>query len=231
MSFRDFVHEAGQAARVNLVPGLILQAVAISLLAAYYLIPAVRPGFDWFAHLKQDWGYGYSALATAISGGIVPFLYLWLRGSIKHGVGKALLFYIVFWALMGMQVDVLYRFQGELFGQGNELAVLIPKVLVDQGLFTPLWSIPLTTLCYLWKNLDFNFAALRGKIDRKLFLHDIPGMIVPAWMVWLPAVTVIYCLPGSLQIPMFNLVLCFWSLLAEVVNARQNRKQASHADR
>jgi hypothetical protein len=179
MSFRDFVHEAGQAARVNLVPGLILQAVAISLLAAYYLIPAVRPGFDWFAHLKQDWGYGYSALATAISGGIVPFLYLWLRGSIKHGVGKALLFYIVFWALMGMQVDVLYRFQGELFGQGNELAVLIPKVLVDQGLFTPLWSIPLTTLCYLWKNLDFNFAALRGKIDRKLFLHDIPGMIVP----------------------------------------------------
>lgn len=227
MSFRDFVHEAGQAARVNLVPGLILQAVAISLLAAYYLMPSVRPAFDWFAELKQAWGYAYSALATVISGGIVPFLYLWLRGDIKQGVGKTLLFYIVFWALMGIQVDALYRFQGDLFGQGNAPGVLIPKVLVDQGLFTPLWSIPLTTVCYLWKNLGFSFPALRTQINRKLFFHDIPGMIVPAWLVWLPAVTIIYCLPGSLQIPMFNLVLCFWSLLAEVVNARQARKQTA----
>lgn len=224
MSFRDFVHEAGQAARVNLIPGLILQATAAGLLSAYYLAPSLRPGFELFATLKQEWGYAYSALATAISGGLVPFLYLWLRGSIKQGIGKALVFYLIFWALMGIQVDALYRFQGVLFGQGNAPAILIPKVLVDQGLFTPLWSIPLTTICYLWKNLDYDFGALRGKLERKLFCHDIPGMIVPAWLVWLPAVSIIYCLPSTLQIPMFNLVLCFWSLLAEVVNARQNRK-------
>jgi hypothetical protein len=36
-------------------------------------------------------------------------------------------------------------------------------------------------------------------------------------MVWLPAVTVIYCLPSSLQIPLFSCVTCFWSLLLQLV--------------
>jgi len=41
--------------------------------------------------------------------------------------------------------------------------------------------------------------------------------------VWLPAITIVYSLPTLMQIPMFALVQSFWSLLAEVVNARQNR--------
>lgn len=227
MSLREFVHEAGQAARINLVPGLILQGSAAALLAAYYLLPSLRPVFEWFAAQKTHWGYAYSAVATAASGGLVPFLYLLWRGQIRQGVGKALLFYLVFWASMGIQVDLLYRVQGMWFGQGADPGTLIPKVLVDQLLYTPLWSIPQTTICYLWKNLDFSFSALRSKLGRRLFLHDIPGMIVPAWLVWVPAVSIIYCLPADLQIPMFNLVLCFWSLLAEVVNARQNRSKAA----
>lgn len=225
MSLREFVHEAGQAARINLVPGLILQAGALALLAAYYLVPAARPGFEWFAAQKAHWGYGYSALSTAVCGGLVPFAYLLWQGKIKQGAGKLLVFYLLFWTAMGIQVDALYRAQGSLFGQGADWRTLVPKVMVDQLLFTPLWSIPQTTICYLWKNLDFDFGALRLKLNRHLFLHDIPGMIVPAWLVWVPAVSIIYCLPADLQIPMFNLVLCFWSLLAEVVNARQNRRK------
>ena len=223
MSFRNFVHEAGHAARANLIPGLILQTCAVGLLLAYFFLPAARPAFDWFARQKQSGGYLYSAFATAISGGLVPFLYLWWRGAIGRRIGAALAFYLVFWALMGIQVDALYRLQGLLFGQGSAPSVLIPKVLVDQGLFTPLWSMPFTTIGYLWKRLDYDWNALIARLDRRLFLHDIPGMIVPAWLIWIPAVIIIYCLPATLQIPMFNLVLCFWSLIAEVVNARQNR--------
>jgi hypothetical protein len=223
MSLRRFLQEAGHAARANLVPGLILQLSAAALLAAYYLLPSIRPGFEWFADLKQEYGYGYSAVATAISGGLVPFLYLWTRGSIRQDIGKNLLFYLVFWAVMGIQVDAFYRLQGLLFGQGASLLVLLPKVAADQVLFTPLWTIPQTTICYAWKNLGFSASALAPHMGRQMFLRDIPGLVVPAWLVWVPAVSIIYCLPPMLQIPMFNIVLCFWSLLAEVVNSRQNR--------
>ena len=223
MSFREFLHESGQAARANLVPGLILQVVAASFLAAYYLAPSLQPQFAWIATQKKTLGYAYSAIATGISGGLVPFLYLWLTGRIKKNTVKILLFYVLFWASLGTQIDVFYHIQSALFGEGNDRATIISKVAVDQIVLTPFWTIPQTTLCYLWKNLDFNSGALRARLNRRLFLHDIPGMTVPGWLVWLPAVSIIYCLPTLLQIPMFSLVQCFWSLLAEVVNTRQNR--------
>lgn len=223
MSFREFVHEAGHAARINLIPGLILQTIAASLLAAYYLSPSARPVFEWFATQKQTFGYGYSAIATAISGGLVPFLYLWLNGRIKTNVVKTLLFYVLYWGFFGVQIDVFYHIQNALFGEANNLATIAAKVAVDQLILTPFWTVPQTTIAYLWKKLGFSLDALRPQLGRRLFLHDIPGLIVPAWLVWLPAITIVYSLPTLMQIPMFALVQCFWSLLAEVVNARQNR--------
>ena len=223
MSFREFVHEAGHAARINLIPGLILQTIAASLLAAYYLMPSARPIFEWFATQKQALGYGYSAIATAISGGLVPFLYFWLHGRIKTHVVKTLFFYVLYWGFFGVQIDAFYHLQNALFGEGHDFATLASKVAVDQLILTPFWTIPQTTIAYLWKQLDFKRSALLPRLNRRLFLHDIPGLLVPAWLVWLPAVTIVYALPPLLQIPMFALVQCFWSLLAEVVNARQNR--------
>ena len=227
MSFRTFLHEAKQAARANLVPGLILQAIAASLLAAYYFQPSLRPGFEWVAGIKQEWGYAYSALATAISGGLVPFIYLWARGSVREGAGRTLVFYLAFWAIMGMEVDLLYRLQGLLFGQGSDVGTLIPKVMADQFLFTPFCSTPQITLAYLWKSNGYSFAKMRPKLTSSLFFHDMPCMVVSAWLVWIPAVSIIYALPASLQIPMFSLVLCFWSLLVEVINARRERRSAA----
>lgn len=227
MSFREFVHEAGHAARSNLIPGLMLQALAASLLAAYYLMPSARPAFEWVATQKQTLGYGYSAIATAISGGLVPFLYLWLHGRIRTDVLRTLLFYVFYWGFFGIQIDAFYRGQSVWFGEGHDLATLVSKVALDQLILTPFWTIPQTTIAYLWRQLDFKWNALIPRLNRRLFLHDIPGLLVPAWLVWLPAITIIYALPTLLQIPMFALVQCFWSLLAEVVNARQNRQRTA----
>ena len=149
MSFREFVHETGHAARINLIPGVILQAIAASLLAAYYLAPSARPVFEWFATQKQTLGYGYSAIATAISGGLVPFLYLWLRGSIKTNVVKTLLFYVLYWGFFGVQIDAFYHIQNALFSEANDLATIATKVAVDQLILTPFWTIPRTAVAYL----------------------------------------------------------------------------------
>ena len=41
---------------------------------------------------------------------------------------------------------------------------------------------------------------------------------ISAWIVWVPAVLIIYSLPANLQIPLFNLVLCFFSLVLAFVS-------------
>jgi hypothetical protein len=49
------------------------------------------------------------------------------------------------------------------------------------------------------------------------------------WAVWIPAVTIIYCLPAPLQIPLFNLVLCFWVLVLSFISKRPADKPADNA--
>jgi hypothetical protein len=40
--------------------------------------------------------------------------------------------------------------------------------------------------------------------------------------VWVPAVAIIYALPTPLQLPLQNLVLCFFTLLLAHLNRRQH---------
>jgi hypothetical protein len=50
-------------------------------------------------------------------------------------------------------------------------------------------------------------------------------VLLGVWTVWIPVVTCVYALPSALQMPLFNIVLCFWSLLFVSITARQNRSR------
>jgi hypothetical protein len=212
-----------QAARPNLVPGLILQCAAVLLLTLYYLEPSARPGFEWVASLKERWGYLYSAITTALCGGFIPWLFVLWRGRTRQHALRDLAFYVVFWAVMGVQVDALYRVQGQFFGNEPSFTVLARKVAVDQFIFAAFWAVPLSAVFYMWKSAGYDWQSVHGKINREFFSLHLPTMVVSAWLIWLPAVSIVYSLPPALQIPIFSLVQCFWSLLVEVLNAGEDQ--------
>ena len=69
-----------------------------------------------------------------------------------------------------------------------------------------------------WQDANFSWRAAGAKWrSAEYWRFILPSNLLSVWMVWLPAVTVIYCLPPSLQIPLFSLVLCFWSVLLQLV--------------
>jgi FtsH-binding integral membrane protein len=45
-------------------------------------------------------------------------------------------------------------------------------------------------------------------------------LLVATWGVWVPAVAVIYLLPTALQLPLQNVVLCFFTLLVIFMTRR-----------
>lgn len=63
-----------RAARANLVPGLIVQALMLGMLLAYYFYPPMREWLNALAEIKQRWSYGYSALNAIIAGAVIPEL-------------------------------------------------------------------------------------------------------------------------------------------------------------
>lgn len=217
-------HSIFSALKKNLLPGLVLQLFAVSILLIYFLVPASKPLFTLLGELKQTYGFGYSFIATALFGGLIPFIYLWLSKSITPGrsILGLFVFYIVFWGLKGMEVDFFYRLQADWFGTGNDVKTIATKMAVDQFLYSALWAAPGITIVYLWMESNWSVIDAKKAMDKEFFCVKIPTVILSNWLVWIPAVSVVYAMPGELQVPLFNLVLCFWVLLLAVLNKKNN---------
>ncbi len=212
----------GAALRQNLKPGLVLQAFALLILLAYFFIPASRPVFVQVGQWKTDHGFLYSFIATAFFGGLVPFVYLWLTKSFAgRNVLVILAFYVIFWGIKGMEVDLFYRFQADWFGTGNDWRTLAAKVAVDQFIYSALWAAPGITILYLWMESGWQVSRWRKAMDKQFFCVKMPTVILSNWLVWIPAVCAVYAMPAELQIPLFNLVLCFWVLMLAILNRRE----------
>lgn len=218
MSCRSFLSVCLEAFRRNRVPALVLQAFAGFLLGLYFLVPAARPGFDLLSEAKLRYGFGFSAVSGMIFGGLFSWGVLWRRKRIPEGeVLKQLLFFLIYWGIQGMVVDALYRQQAVWFGESAESAVLLKKVLVDQFPFNLFWGTPNALLFYTWKDQRFSWRATAAEL-RRVWKLRYASIQVSVWVVWIPAVTMIYSLPSSLQIPLFNLVLCFFTLVLAFVS-------------
>jgi hypothetical protein len=123
------------------------------------------------------------------------------------------------WSAIGCQVDLLYRGQALIFGNEARWDIVVCKTLFDMFVFNPLWGCPSCTTLYLFKDCRFSFTRTWSKLNRQYFLFKIPSVLVSIWAVWGPACAIIYCLPGPLQVPLFNIVNLFWALILAFVSS------------
>ncbi|MDQ8204430.1 hypothetical protein QEH54_15475 [Pelagicoccus sp. SDUM812003] len=204
--------------RANLIPGVALQAIGLVVVGAYYFVPATSGFFEFVRDVKLEYGYWYSAVTTAVFGGLIPFLYIYATGRVKKGSALAIgAFFVFAWMEKGIEVDFLYRFQAVLFGDAANAATVAKKVAFDQFVYCPLWSAPVTAILYRWKDCDFSWARFKRSFDRELFTLHIPSVLVSTWMVWIPGTAFVYSMPSDLQLPLFTLVLCFFVLLVSAL--------------
>ncbi|MBK1877128.1 hypothetical protein [Pelagicoccus mobilis] len=206
----------------NILPGLALQAIACVVVGVYYFAPDARWVYDWVAYVKVEYGYLYSMVTTGIFGGLLPFLYLAAVGKVPKGdfwpVG---LFFLGAWSWKGIEIDFLYRMQAVMFGSDTEFWTVVKKVAFDQVVFCPLWSAPVTALLYRWKDCGFSWRRFRASLDYEFFEMEVLGVLVAIWVVWIPGTAFIYSMPSPLQLPLFQLVLCFYVLLVSVLGKKR----------
>jgi len=234
------------AARANALPGLFLWALAAAIVAGFYLLPPVTAALEALGRVKAAGGFLYSAIATSLFGGLIPFLWITFanrkRNPVPHGSATPAssdaaesaettapawqrgLFLSLFWAWKGVEVDLLYRGQDLLFGTGATADKIIPKVVVDQFVYNPLWAGWTQVLAYWWLANRFRPAAL---VDRALWGsmgQRVITVLISTWGVWIPMVSIIYAMPANLQIPLFNIALCFWSLMLAALTKEKNHR-------
>ena len=213
------------AARANLAPGLVLQAVAGAVVAGYYLHGPTRAALESLAAFRTEVGLPFALVSTSLFGAVIPFAVLRLseatRARYTLGQMAAL---TLFWAYKGLEVSLFYALQARLFGEGRSVSVIVTKTAVDQFVYGPLLAAPLTWLVYAWVELRFDSRALLAELRRPgLYARSILPLLVTSWSVWVPAVVIIYLLPTALQLPLQNIVCCFFTLLVIYLTRRPGR--------
>lgn len=216
-----------KAARANLIPALILQAIMLALLLGYYFYPPTTHWLDQLAVLKERWDFGYSAVSAIIAGAVIPEIMrilVFQKGWLSRKNLYNLLFTVPFWCVMGLLVDVFYRTQALVFGAEATFPIVATKVFFDQFLYSPFIATPLTCWLYDWKHSGYSLSD-PGRYFTKAYARDVMAPVVFAnWGVWLPVVSVLYSLPSLLQIPLFGLALSLWVLLYTWISEQRNRR-------
>lgn len=211
--------------RALLVPALLLQAAAVALVLAYYFLPAAGGLFARLARGQAEGGLLFSAASSALCGGLLPFLFLRFHPETRAAhPWSHLAFFVLFWVWKGSEIDLWYRLLAWLYGDGHDVRTIASKVVTDQFCFNPFYAAPVGNLCFAWKDAGFRWAPVAADLraGRWYFRRVLP-VLLTVWFLWIPVVCCVYALPRPLQMPLFNVVLCFWSMLFAHITARQNR--------
>jgi hypothetical protein len=207
-----------RGARANVIPGIILQILALALVIGYYNLAQVHAALDRLMAVRQSSGVAFGIVSTALFGGVIPFLYLWLDGTARHvkpryswAQGLAV---TAFWAYKGLEVDFWYRLQARMVGSGHEVATVAIKVFLDQFVYCPVLAVPVTAVVYGLVENHGDWGGLLCDIRaHRWYRRKVLPVLISNLGVWVPAVAVIYAMPTPLQLPLQNIVLCFFTLI------------------
>jgi hypothetical protein len=204
-----------RAARANLAPGLALQTFAGALVAAYFWHEPTRAALDALAVFRERVGLPFALVSTALFGGLLPALVI--RSAIatqgpRHD-WRQISAQTLFWAYKGWEVSFFYGLLARFVGEGRDFATIATKTFIDQCVYSPFFTVPCAWFFYRWVENRFVFAPVLAEFRRPGWYGRLMPLLVAGWGVWVPAVAIIFQLPTSLQLPLQNLVCCFYTLL------------------
>ncbi len=209
-----------RGARANLVPGLALQVFAVALVAAYYRWPAAEAALREATAWRERFGVLWPMGITTLFGGVIPFLYLRAQRATRAAhPWRDLWFFAGYWAYRGWEIDLLYRVLARVVGTGHDVGTLAAKVALDQFVYCILIAVPVMVLSFGWRAEGYSWRRLHGRMRGRFWRREVLPLYLANCAVWIPAVTAVYALPLPLQLPLCNVVLCFYTLLVSHIAA------------
>lgn len=223
-AIREPPWQAGlRGARANLLPGFVLQVVALVLVLAFYHHAPTRAVFDQIMVFRARTGFAFGIVSTGLFGGLLPFFYLrsYRVSRSQYGWPQGLLL-TAFWGYKGFEIELFYRVLAHCVGTGHDAVTIVTKAFLDQFVYCPAFAVPVTVLVYQWNALDFDWRAVVADFRAPgWYARSVLPTLIANAGVWIPAVAIIYALPTPLQLPLQNLVLFFFTLLLAHLNRRR----------
>ena len=195
---------------------LVLLVAMSALVVIYYFWPAGAAALSRYAEWQHAGGIIRTGLVAGFAGGILSELSViyvrdggrWTKTNLEN---MAFRFAVFFFG--GVIVGEFYQWQAVWFGDGVSWRVLLPKVLVDQFIFSVFWSTCYQTTVFRWQALRYSGSRLWSELDGNFVIERMLPVLVTNWMFWIPGVTLVYSMPLILQMPLNIFATAIWSLL------------------
>lgn len=211
-----------KAFKLNLIPALILWAMAAFTIVAYYYIPQSQFIFDYVLTLKSQTGLLFAFVSTGFFGAVVPTAFSTWVLKLHDFPLKRCLVLTAFWGVKGIEIEYLYLFQNVAFGHN-----VLYKLLFDEFVYVPIWGVTSVVLFYHFMDSGYSFKVFKETLGKQWYRRRVFSIMVPNWCVWIPAVVFIYLLPQPLQLPLQNLTLAFWAMVLAYLTLQQNKPSES----
>jgi hypothetical protein len=189
----------------------------IAIIAGYFLDPTVHDWLDAVGRFKESIGWIFSLVSTAVFGGLIPALIAKLLRTNPASASNGLIVAnTLLWAYKGVEIDLFYCLQAWLFGTTPNLQTIAIKTVCDQFVMVPLFGIVNVVLFYVWRDCGYSLRKFPAALGKNWYSRRVVPVLIANWVIWIPAVAMIYSLPTALQLPVQNLILCFWVLILMV---------------
>lgn len=221
---RTLVEPGLDAIRRYWRPFLMLQSLALLLVVGYYRSPAIHQACERLSTMKQESGLLFSGISAAIAGALLPELAkaVMLGDRRVHRQRlRNVAFAVAAFALSGMITDLQYRGIGWIFGNDNHLSTIVKKVLFDQFITTPLYGTPYWLVVYALRANRYGVWTTARQLSPRWYGRTVLPLLITGWAYWFPMCSLIYALPGPLQLCLFCFALAAWSLLTVFIATRQ----------
>ncbi len=204
------------AVKHNWAPFLLMQGLAATLVFTYYRSTGLREATESLQHLKETGGVRFDLVSGSISGGLLPSIARAVTGKVKafdRTFWLDTLFNAFVYAIVAIQVDFFYRYQGIWFGTDIHVLTLVKKTVVDMGLFSPFLCIPTAVILFEWRKAGFSLKALLSEMRAQFYLTKVVPTLIPCWAFWIPMLFCVYAMPPNLQLPLSQVGEASWCLL------------------
>lgn len=210
-----------RSARVNVVPMVVLWALAAGTVWAYYSVPAVAAAFEPLRKWQMESGWLAAFLNRVFFNGLLPGVFLLAIPSIRP---KHVLLVIGAQALWGgcwgVVTDFFFRWLDVLFGPGRDMATLFSKMMADEFGLTLFLTAPADAAFFFWVGRDFSIARAWRERPRQFFFGLVLPNLISNWCVWVPVSLAIFAFPLPLQVQISGFAAAFWTLMCLQIGAR-----------
>jgi hypothetical protein len=139
---------------------------------------------------------------------------------------KDLLLRMVYFATIGISINMLYDWMNVAIGNDVAPGTIVKKLAIDQLIYSPLFSMPLATLTFLYRDTNFSVEKSRLKLKQGEFWKRFFPLYATCIMYFGPVGIAMYSLPLGLTFPVAMAAQAAWGIIVVSVGSHKETEVA-----